>query len=121
MSIDLSRVTGISDSRGVITEIKDSLGRVIWKSAPPFITLFDFGVVTINADNWMNSGRYSIKNCTININPNECNAIMVDGVLIEMICVYTENTYSKYYTLSPTGSGSAGTANANNPKVVSFW
>lgn len=30
MSIDLSRVTGISDSRGVITEIKDSLGRVIW-------------------------------------------------------------------------------------------
>lgn len=31
MSIDLSRVTGISDSRGVITEIKDSLGRVIWK------------------------------------------------------------------------------------------
>ena len=32
MSIDLSRVTGISDSRGVITEIKDSLGRVIWSS-----------------------------------------------------------------------------------------
>ena len=30
MSIDLSKVTGISDSRGVITEIKDSLGRVIW-------------------------------------------------------------------------------------------
>lgn len=30
MSIDLSRVTGISDSRGVITEIRDSLGRVIW-------------------------------------------------------------------------------------------
>ena len=30
MSIDLSRVTGISDSRGAITEIKDSLGRVIW-------------------------------------------------------------------------------------------
>ena len=30
MSIDLSHVTGISDSRGVITEIKDSLGRVIW-------------------------------------------------------------------------------------------
>lgn len=32
MSIDLSRVTGISDSRGVITEIKDSLGRVIWSA-----------------------------------------------------------------------------------------
>lgn len=30
MSIDLSHVTGISDSRGVITEIRDSLGRVIW-------------------------------------------------------------------------------------------
>lgn len=34
MSIDLSRVTGISDSRGVITEIRDSLGRVIWSSGP---------------------------------------------------------------------------------------
>lgn len=33
MSIDLSRVTGISDSRGVITEIKDSLGRVIWAAS----------------------------------------------------------------------------------------
>lgn len=32
MSIDLSRVTGISDSRGVITEIKDSAGRVIWSA-----------------------------------------------------------------------------------------
>lgn len=30
MSIDLSRVTGISDSYGNIVEIKDSLGRVIW-------------------------------------------------------------------------------------------
>ncbi len=33
MSIDLSKVTGISDSRGVITEIKDSLGRVIWAAS----------------------------------------------------------------------------------------
>ena len=36
MSIDLSRVTGISDSRGAFTEIKDSLGRVIWSATPPF-------------------------------------------------------------------------------------
>lgn len=40
MSIDLSRVTGISDSRGSITEIKDSLGRVIWSGAKdPVITI----------------------------------------------------------------------------------
>lgn len=30
MSTDLSKVTGISDSRGNIVEIKDSAGRVIW-------------------------------------------------------------------------------------------
>ena len=44
MSIDLSRVTGISDSRGVITEIKDSLGRVIWSAntvSPYFIPTAD--------------------------------------------------------------------------------
>ena len=44
MSIDLSRVTGISDSRGVITEIRDSLGRVIWSAntvSPYFIPTAD--------------------------------------------------------------------------------
>lgn len=38
MSIDFSKVTGISDSHGAITEIKDSLGRVLW-SAMPLLTV----------------------------------------------------------------------------------
>lgn len=58
MSIDLSRVTGISDSRGVITEIKDSLGRVIW-AVPDTGEPAVLGVKKITSDTYAGETTYT--------------------------------------------------------------
>lgn len=56
MSIDLSRVTGISDSRGAITEIKDSLGRVIWAVSGGKVVLM---VEKITSDTYAGETTYT--------------------------------------------------------------
>lgn len=39
MSIDLSKVTALSDEKGVLTQIADASGRVLWKQAPKSVTV----------------------------------------------------------------------------------
>lgn len=38
MSIDFSKITGLSDSRGVITQITDASGRVLWSALKEIVT-----------------------------------------------------------------------------------
>lgn len=88
MSIDLSRVTGISDSRGVITEIKDSLGRVIW-SGKKFVLVYDFGTNTPNKTDTSGNPYFTIDLDAIGFTdlPSgsfECNTLIVDGVEYEL-------------------------------------
>lgn len=84
MSIDLSRVTGISDSRGVITEIKDSLGRVIWSTT----IKFTMNGETYEADRgmtwaeWFASDYNTTGETEGDIKDADGNAVSLDAVIV---------------------------------------
>ena len=54
MSIDFSGITGVSDGYGVVTQIADASGAVLWKQAPSGAT------VTINVTSGFGGNRLLI-------------------------------------------------------------
>ena len=84
MSIDLSRVTGISDSRGVVRQITDASGRVLWSAT----IKFTMNGETYEADRgmtwaeWFASDYNTTGETEGDIKDADGNAVSLDAVIV---------------------------------------
>lgn len=98
--IDFSTLQGLTIPEGVVTQIADASGRVLWSAAPKirFVPIVDLGTVTT-----MNMGSIHAANITLNSLPNgynTCTHVMVDNVLYEV----TTTSITNGVSYSPTNT-----------------
>lgn len=78
--IYFSTLQGLTVPEGVVTQIADASGRVLWSAAPPFVPIVDFGEVTTQAT--ANGAGYYMAMVTLPAVPSgfdTCTHALVDG------------------------------------------